>query len=199
MLPAATEFTLLPFTLINFFPAKELNQEPLMTMHQSPLSDALLKAAMAEREGHSFYMMAANTTQDPKGKQVFEQLAREELEHLSFLKTHYDSLLQTGRLDVNARLGHGSDLAGSFPIFTAAIKSRVKDAHFEMSALAIGIQLERDAIKFYQEQAQSSLDPEARKFFGELATWEAGHYNALLRQQEELKGDYWSGAGFSPF
>ncbi len=170
-----------------------------MVSNQSPLSDALLKAAMAEREGHSFYMMAANTTQDPKGKAAFEQLAHEELEHLGFLKSHYDSLLQTGKLNPTARLGHSVAFAGDSPIFTASIKQRIRDAHFEMSALAIGIQLERDAIKFYQEQAQTAIEPEARKFFGELAEWEAGHYNALLRQQEELKGEYWSGAGFSPF
>ena len=36
-------------------------------------------------------------------------------------------------------------------------------------------------------------------FFTELAEWEAGHYEALLTQQESLKEDYWSASRFSPF
>ena len=42
-------------------------------------------------------------------------------------------------------------------------------------------------------------DAEAKRFFGELAEWEAGHHQALLRQQEELKEDYWSANGFTAF
>lgn len=163
------------------------------------LADALQKAAMAEREGHSFYLMAAHNTQDPKGKLVFETLAREEMDHLHFLKEHYDAVTTTGKLSATAQLGNRADLGLNSPIFTEAIKSRVREAHFEMTALAVGIQLERDATAFYQKQAAEIQDPQARKLFSELAAWESGHYQALLKQQEELKTDYWSGAGFSPF
>jgi rubrerythrin len=163
------------------------------------LAEALQKAAMAEREGHSFYMMAAQNSQDPKGKQVFEMLAREEMDHLHFLKEHYDAVMTTGKLSPSAQLGSRIELGTSSPIFTEAIKLRIHDAHFEMTALAVGIQLERDALDFYQQQAIATQDPGARKLFSELAAWESSHYQALLKQQEELKGDYWSGAGFAPF
>lgn len=163
------------------------------------LAEALQQAAMAEREGHSFYMMAAHNTQDPKGKLVFETLAREEMDHLHFLKEHYDAVTTTGKLSPTAHLGTRADLGLNSPIFTDTIKSRIRDAHFEMTALAVGIQLERDAMAFYQKHAAESHDPQARKLFTELAAWESGHYQALLKQQEELKIDYWSGAGFSPF
>ncbi len=163
------------------------------------LAEALQQAAMAEREGHSFYMMAAHNTQDPKGKLVFETLAREEMDHLHFLKEHYDAVVTTGKLSTTAHLGTRADLGLNSPIFTDSIKSRIRDAHFEMTALAVGIQLERDATAFYQKHAAASTDPQARKLFTELAAWESGHYQALLKQQEELKSDYWSGAGFSPF
>ncbi len=163
------------------------------------LADALQKAAMAEREGHSFYMMAAQNSQDPKGKQIFETLAREEMDHLHFLKEHYDAVMTTGKLSATAHLGSRVDLGTSSPIFTEAIKLRIREAHFEMTALAVGIQLERDALAFYQHQALAAHDPEVRKLFTELAAWESGHYQALLKQQTELKTDYWSGAGFSPF
>ena len=68
-----------------------------------------------------------------------------------------------------------------------------------MSALAIGIQLELDAQKFYRELAGTTSEPVVKKFLLELADWEAGHYQALLRQQQELKEDYWTENGFAAF
>ena len=67
-----------------------------MTESLQSLADGLLKAMKAERDGNSFYMMAANSTGDPKGRQIFEMLAKEELDHLQFLKEHYDSWFKTG-------------------------------------------------------------------------------------------------------
>ena len=92
-----------------------------------------------------------------------------------------------------------STLSDMSPIFSDQIKSRIQDAHIEMSALSIGIQLELDAMKFYKSQAEAADDPDITNFYNELAEWESGHYHALLKQQEELKEDYWSSGGFSPF
>lgn len=163
------------------------------------LTEGLMEAIKAERDGYSFYMMAAGGTGDPKGKEVFETLAREELDHMNFLRQQYDAILKTGRPDMNIKLGPRKDLTGISPIFSERLKSRIKDAHIEMSALSIGIQLELDAIKFYKEQARTSTDPDVTGFFNELADWETGHYNALWEQQQALKEDYWSAGGFAPF
>lgn len=163
------------------------------------LTDGLVEAIKAERDGYSFYMMAAGGTEDPKGKEVFETLAREELDHMNFLRQQYDSIMKTGRPDMKIKLGPRKDLTGISPIFSERLKSRIKDAHIEMSALSIGIQLELDAIKFYKEQARLFTDPEISGFYNELADWETGHYNALWEQQQALKEDYWSAGGFAPF
>jgi rubrerythrin len=170
-----------------------------MTNSLQSLVDGLLTAMKAERDGHSFYMMAANSTGDPKGRMIFETLAREELDHLQFLREHYDSVTKTGQLSSTAKLNARLELVGRSPLFSDSLRQRIKEAHFEMSALSIGVQLEYDAMKFYQRKAEETDLPDARKFFAELASWETGHYQALLRQQEELKDDYWSDAGFSPF
>jgi len=163
------------------------------------VSEGLRKAIQAEREGHSFYLMAANATQDARGKEVFTQLAQEELDHMEFLTRQYNSILKTGQVDTAAKLGPRAELPASSPIFTDGLKTRIKNAHFEMSALSIGVQLELDAMKFYKSQAETASDPEVKRFFGALAEWESGHYHALLSQQEELRQDYWSANGFTAF
>lgn len=163
------------------------------------IASGILSAMQAENEGQHFYLMAAQSTTDPKGREVFERLAKEEKDHFEFLRAQYESVLRTGRPDVNLKLGPRTDLLGPSPIFSSALRSRIKDAHFEMTALAVGIQLEHSAQEYYTNMAVQSADPDIKSFYTELADWEAGHYHALLAQQEELKEDYWSGAGFAPF
>ncbi len=85
------------------------------------------------------------------------------------------------------------------PIFSPQIRKRIKDAHYEMSALSIGIMLEQNSVAFYEAQAKSVDDPQARSLYEELADWERGHLHALLRQEGALKEEYWAQAGFAPF
>ena len=163
------------------------------------MADGILKAMQAENEGKHFYLMAAQTTRDPKGREVFEQLAKEEEEHFQFLRSQYESVLKTGKPDVNLRLGPRTDLVGPNPIFSESLRSRIQDAHFEMTALSVGIQLELSAMNYYTKAAEEASDPTVQSFYRDLAEWESGHYNALLAQQEELKGDFWSSNRFAPF
>jgi hypothetical protein len=170
-----------------------------MNDKKKQLLEGLKLAMKGERDGHSFYRMAAKTTADEKGQEVFDTLAAEELDHLRFLKEQYDSILATGKPNSSIKFGSKLDLSGMSPIFSDDLKSRLKDAHIEMSALSIGIQLELDAMNFYQEQSDKADLDDVKKFYAELADWEKGHYHALLNQQESLRDDYWDSAGFAPF
>lgn len=171
----------------------------VMTNNKKALAKGLLKAIKAERYGHSFYLMAAKTTKDAKGQEVFKTLASEELDHMHFLKNQYDAIIKTGLPNKSLKLGSQKSLSKGSPIFSDELKSRIKDANFEMTSLSIGIQLEHDAMVYYREQSETVDDLTMKDFYAKLADWEAGHYQALLKQQEELKEDFWSASGFSPF
>ncbi len=163
------------------------------------IADGLIAAAKAEAEGHHFYRMAARATDDPQGQQTFERLAQEELEHFQFLQAQHDSLKKTGKLDDQVKLGQPHGWEGASPIFSGEIRDRLAEAHFEMTALSVGIQLEISSERYYREQAEQTAEPAVKQFYHDLAAWESGHYHALLRQQELLKEDYWASAGFAPF
>ena len=160
---------------------------------------ALEQAVMAEDEGHWFYRMAARTTADPKGKEVFETLAAEELAHKGHLLAQLKALRETGKPDPGAVLGAPLPLAGKSPIFSDALLARAKDAHYEMTSLSVGVQLELQAEQFYRTQAAAAGDAGVKALFAKLADWEKGHYDALLAQQETLKAGYWADNQFSPF
>ena len=160
---------------------------------------ALKQAIQAEVEGHHFYLMAARTTSDPKGREIFERLAAEELEHMTHLRAQYQAVLESGAPDGSLSLGAPRTLRGDSPIFTEGLKARAGEAHFEMTALSVGVQLEMQAERFYRSQAGACGDAGLAAFWNELADWESGHYHALLTQQEYLKEDYWHENSFSPF
>ncbi len=159
----------------------------------------LLQAIRTEAEGYHFYSMAAGSIQDEKGRRIFETLAQEEREHMRFLEVQYRSFLDKGEADQTASLGRRADLSGESPIFSEGIKERISEAHFEVSAVSIGIQLELASQQYYRKESEEADDHEVKSFFAELADWESDHYHALLRQHEALKEDYWSKAGFAPF
>ena len=169
-----------------------------MELETKRVMHALQQAIQAELEGHHFYRMAASTTQDEQGQEVFLKLADEELDHAQFLKAQLASFAEVGGPTQAVSLGKPLHVAAS-GIFSDALKSRANQAHFEMTALSVGIQLEESAIQFYKKQAEASLDPITRDFFGELASWEMGHYQMLLAEQQELKNEYWQDSGFTPF
>jgi len=170
-----------------------------MTSNKELILEGLKTAIQAEGDGHVFYLMAAKSTEDEKGKEIFLALAEEEQNHLAFLKAQYKALKETGTIDPNATLGPQHTLSGDSPIFSDNLKARIGDAHFEMTSLSVGVQLEKNAIAFYQEQADIAEDPQVKDFYKKLVDWERGHYEALLAQQEALKEDYWNESGFSPF
>jgi rubrerythrin len=170
-----------------------------MTPEIKTMAEGLFQAIQAEADGQHFYLMAANCTQDSKGREVFALLAGEEEAHQLFLKGQYRALTETGKPSTALRMPPRAELAGPSPIFSLELKRRIKDAHFEMSALSIGIQLELSAIAHYQSCAGKAADPLVAAFFQELADWERGHHQALLSQQEALKQGYWAENGFAPF
>jgi rubrerythrin len=165
----------------------------------SEIVEGIRAALQAERAGYEFYRMAAEHTADADGKKVFQRLAAEEQEHFEFLLKHYKSLNEHGELAKGVTLGKAHALAYEHPIFSAELKGRLRGAHFEMSALAIAAQLELNGINHYKALAKKASLPEAKRFFEELVVWETGHYDAFIKQQQELQEAYWAEAGFSPF
>jgi rubrerythrin len=161
--------------------------------------EGLQKAIEAEVEGHHFYKMAASSTADEHGKEVFNVLAAEELDHARFLRAQLAALRETGSVDESVTLGPKKDLTGGSPIFSPALKARVKDAHYEVTALSVGSQLELGAVHFYKAEAEAAADEKVKAFYMQLADWESGHYAALTSQLADLRDDYWDAGDFAPF
>ena len=158
-----------------------------------------LKTAMeAELTGYNFYKNASENVKDAKAKAALSEMAREELAHFNYLKHQYKSILEKGNYDFSKSLLKKADTQEENPIFSNDIKDRIKDSHFEVSVLTIGMKLEMEAVDFYRSCAEKAEAPEAEKLFNELADWEQIHLNAFNQGLDSLKEDYWTANNFVP-
>ncbi len=170
----------------------------MMASNKQEILQALKSAMEAELIGNQFYQQAARTTSDEQGKKVFQQMATEEMQHFNYLRHQYQSILDTGSYDFSTKLARETSPQPDNPIFSQAMRERIKDCHFEITALTIAMKLEMDAVTFYQQCARQAETEEAKKFYFELAEWEQEHLQSLEQELEMLKEDYWEANHFVP-
>ncbi|MBN2621643.1 ferritin family protein [candidate division WOR-3 bacterium] len=168
-------------------------------MDKENMLEGLRTALQTELNGIQFYRLAAERTNDLKGKEVFSLLARDEEIHFEELNRWYTAILNTTTWKPSITLTEARTIfKGESPIFSAEIKERIKKHHFEMSALSIGALLEADSIDFYRKMKEDTDDPQAKRLFGDLQKWEQQHLEAITKQMDVLKEDYWAEQHFSP-
>jgi len=154
------------------------------------LLKVLKEAIRVESDGYNFYMVAAEKTEDPKGKKVLSSLAQDELDHGSMLKGLYQAIkdkssykLEPKRLRKNKPKSRSKS-----PIFSVKFKRKVKEGHFALCALRIAQLLEKNSIDFYSKNARKSEHPELKSLFNFLVEWEKDHLKALVEQENFLLG-----------
>ncbi|MFH1624446.1 MAG: ferritin family protein [Pseudomonadota bacterium] len=169
-----------------------------MDKQAEEILQGLKTAIEAEIIGHHFYKNAAKNTSDLMGKETFLAMAEEEMSHYNYLRHQYRSVLKKGIYDFSKQLSKKSLKNVENPIFSEAIKQRIKDSHFEVSALTIGMKLELDSMKFYRSCAQRAQSEEVKQFYNELSEWEEDHYLAFERGLDMLKEEYFRANNFVP-
>jgi rubrerythrin len=149
------------------------------------------EAINVEKDGYNFYQAAAARTKDRKGKAVFRSLAQDELDHWQVLEGLQQAIKANTKFKFT-RKGHGAKPAvrSKSPIFSAGFKSKIKEDHFEVSALRIGQLLERNSMDFYGKHAKRSKNQDLKALFNFLTEWEKDHLKALVQQERFLKGKF---------
>jgi rubrerythrin len=166
-------------------------------MDNSKAIEGLRTALQTELNGIEFYKMAAKNTMDAKGKKTFQMLADDEMKHFQELQRQYSSISEKHGWQA-LDLGTVTEFPGESPIFSKELKDRIKGKHFEMTALSIGALLESNSIDFYRQMKEKSADPLAKELYGQLQSWEEKHLDAITRQLDIIKEDYWAEQRFSP-
>jgi len=163
------------------------------------IREILSRAWQIENDGLTFYSMVAQRTDKDAVREVFERLARDEVQHKAFLK---DIAARHDREGAAAFLVPRSDPGARVfvdRVLTDRFRAQAREATFEVSALSIGLTLESNAIALFQGQAQEAAEAEVRDFYRFLAEWEQQHYDTLRELFQDLRRDLFDGGGFDPF
>ncbi len=166
-------------------------------MEKERALEGLKVALQTELNGIEFYRTAAEKTEDAKGKKAFQTLADDELKHYKALQQQYNSIIEANKWQA-MDLGKIPVFEDESPIFSKELRERVKGKHFEVTALSIGALLETNSIDFYRKMKEKSDDPAAKELFGQLEQWETIHLQAITRQLDLIKEDYWTEQRFAP-
>jgi len=160
------------------------------------LLDTLKHAIMMEIAGLEFFLTAAEKTTSKKAREMFRQLAEDEVEHKSLLEETLKNIVKDkGDLKVPKKR---KSVKMDHPVIGKELKESLKTTWFDSSALNIGIMLEQRAVDYYREQKEKTDDPKVAELFEWLINWETEHLEALLKIDQDLKEEYWFDQGFWP-
>jgi len=128
-------------------------------------------------------------------------LAKDETNHMQILKGLYQSVKEEEefKFDQVKEITSILQTTSESPIFSKEFKDRLDKSQFEMTALSVGILLEKNSIDFYKRSALETEEKDVKMLFTYLADWEGEHLRALVNQQKYLQEDYWTEARFYPF
>jgi rubrerythrin len=167
------------------------------------IEEVLSVAIATEWEGYAFYRTMAEKTSSPLGKEMFNRLAEEEIEHVHVLEQvscayadncvymDYDTAL--GYIDCDSELEvwdeEGATCTETAPIFKRGVEraERLND----VDALRIAAETEEEAVRYYTEAAETATNEDAKSFFRKMVEIESGHQKLL-----EAEYDYYSANGF---
>ena len=162
-----------------------------MNTEYDAITDVLRKAFQVEVDGFTFYSMTAERTTKPAVRQLFERLARDETEHKAYImavmkryEEHGASSFQFDPRDPD--LGEFSS-----EIFTDEFKEQAEGNVSELGVLSIGVQLESNAVSFFDTAAREASDPQISGFYRFLADWEGSHLRTLQQLYDSIRVDSW--------
>lgn len=150
------------------------------------LAAVLVKAMQLERDGHAFYLAAAEQTRAQAGRDMFLTLAHDELQHLQILDGVYRTWLGEGVWPSAEELA----LEGSrrWPIFPPPVAAAevVSPRTSELDALRQGIAAEEASIALYQQGLRTAEAPPMREMYQYLVQQEEGHRTILQGEYDHL-------------
>lgn len=143
---------------------------------------ALKKAIKLEKDGIDFYLKSADKAKNKFTKNIFEELAKEEENHIKAIHRIYESLKSGSKREWITY----SDEKNIEKVFQEALIEKAKKSKNDIEALKFALELEVKSIKYYEGLAKRAEDNFERRFYLTLSYEERGHYLKLLDSIEYL-------------
>ena len=123
-----------------------------------------------EIEAHEFYTKAAASADYADVREIFEQLAKDEMGHMRFLEKLKNDPIKIMKISAPESEYKMSE-ATEFPRLSTDMKPA--------DAIQLALKKEQQAVEFYQHMADLTEEPELQDMFNQLSNMELGHKHRL--------------------
>lgn len=156
--------------------------------------EILQQGMLNEKEGATFYRMAAEKADNPEVKQNFLELAQEEDAHYEYLKSMVKAITSGQKFDFDKFV----EEAQSPKIFQWE-KREVEDPELLVTVYSMAVQNEQKSIEFYREKHEVAESEDVKRLLKKLEEWEHDHLNQFQPLYDYYKQQWWFEQGFEPF
>jgi len=167
-------------------------------MEKSNTLTILKNAFLIERKGKSLYEKAMEHSSDDSVKAFFKDLVDDEQEHMNILEKQFKAFMKSGKFMAGGFENNGAAVVAP-DILDETLKDKINAASFEATAITAAISFEEKAVKLYSLRSQEATDPEEKKMYNWLATWEKTHLKKLMALEASLIESIWHDNSFWPF
>lgn len=164
--------------------------------HMEKILGILRFALAREVEGMEFYKEKLARVKTPEAREVLENLAKMEGEHVEFIGRLIAKLESDEEVSIETNLARSD-------FFTSKERSEIVGGNIDelagdLSILRMAYLIEEDFEKFYRTSSRKVEDEEMRRVLAMLADWEEGHKKLLLAVYEDAMRGFWQRQGFEP-
>ena len=153
-------------------------------------AQAMRTAIEMEKSGHRFFTEASNKVKHEVGRKLFSRLAAEEIDHMRTFEKIFNEV--SGGADWKEAM-KAVQPARKVPYFDEARKEfKAEDMSVELDYLKQALDLERDAMNFFEKAIQDAESPEAKEIFKRIHDEEQGHYDLIQSEIDSINGNgFW--------
>ena len=149
--------------------------------------EALRQAMRNEEETRDFYLDAVQKVLDEKARQMFKELAQEEVLHMKIVGDQYEALKSGGGWTAVADFESMGDVdITPLEYKRSDMDTRITDGTTDLEALTIAAEMENNSFTFYVEQFGRTTDPLGKQVYGGLIKAERNHFNTVMSNWEYL-------------
>jgi rubrerythrin len=158
-----------------------------MTDETSSAVETLRQAMLNEEMTRDFYLDAARKVIDEKGQKMFDELAAEEVVHMTIVRKQYESLKAGQGWTVAADFEHmGNVDITPLQFKRDQMKNAVRESSSDLDALVLAAEMENNSFVYYSEAYSAAADPLAQRLYGSLIKAERSHFNLVMANWETL-------------
>lgn len=150
---------------------------------------ALVAALRLEHKGSAFYLKMSQKTGNLLAKQLYDQLALQEIEHIGRINEVYAAIALGQPWPVPGRKRIGYMEAEMKRIFSRLNRSGGREKADNITGLRVAMDMEWYSFKMYEKLAREAVEGPEKEFFKLLMLEESKHHEALSNVYAYLAND----------